>query len=178
MRSTRSSRGRTAANCPPAPGPFSAQMAPPPQQAWQAPADKADPRLSRLTLGHKKAMARTHRDPDLLARLAAEAARGGARTCVPYRNTLYALYGSQDELTEVCSSGPEVLQGSADEFYIVRFEDTLVEAAHLPFYARLGYGAAATAPWDGDAHGLPTPVRVTWALRKEAALSSSAPSSG
>lgn len=47
-------------------------LAPPPQAAWQAPADKADPRLSRLTLGHKKAMARTHRDPDLLARLAAE----------------------------------------------------------------------------------------------------------
>jgi len=47
-------------------------LAPPPQLPWQAPADKADPRLSRLTLGHKKAMARTHRDPDLLARLAAE----------------------------------------------------------------------------------------------------------
>jgi len=47
-------------------------VAPPPQQAWQPPADRPDPRLARLTLGHKKAMARSHRDPDLLARLAAE----------------------------------------------------------------------------------------------------------
>lgn len=47
-------------------------LAPPPQLPWQPPADRPDPRLSRLTLGHKKAMARSHRDPDLLARLAAE----------------------------------------------------------------------------------------------------------
>jgi hypothetical protein len=47
-------------------------VSPPAQQPWTAPRDKADARLSRLTLGHKKTMARTHRDPDLLARLAAE----------------------------------------------------------------------------------------------------------
>ncbi len=47
-------------------------LAPPPQRAWEEPADKADPRLSHLTLGHKKSLARRHRDPDLLARLAAE----------------------------------------------------------------------------------------------------------
>jgi len=47
-------------------------VAPPAAKAYQAPRDKADARLSRLTLGHKKTMARTHRDPDLLARLAAE----------------------------------------------------------------------------------------------------------
>ena len=39
---------------------------------WVAPRDKADARLSHLTLGHKKTFARSHRDPDLLARLAAE----------------------------------------------------------------------------------------------------------
>jgi hypothetical protein len=47
-------------------------VAPPALRGWVAPRDKADARLSRLTLGHKKTMARTHRDPDLLARLAAE----------------------------------------------------------------------------------------------------------
>jgi hypothetical protein len=47
-------------------------VAPPPQRAFVAPRDKADARLSHLTLGHKKALARKHRDPDLLARLAAE----------------------------------------------------------------------------------------------------------
>lgn len=45
---------------------------PPPRRAWEEPRDKADPRLAHLTLGHKKAFARSHRDPDLLARLAAE----------------------------------------------------------------------------------------------------------
>lgn len=47
-------------------------VAPPAVREWTAPRDKADARLARLTLGHKKTLARTHRDPDLLARLAAE----------------------------------------------------------------------------------------------------------
>ncbi len=47
-------------------------VSPPAARAWAEPRDKADPRLAHLTLGHKKTMARTHRDPDLLARLAAE----------------------------------------------------------------------------------------------------------
>jgi len=47
-------------------------VAPPAVKGWVAPRDKADARLSSITLGHKKTMARTHRDPDLLARLAAE----------------------------------------------------------------------------------------------------------
>ena len=47
-------------------------VSPPPQRAFEEPRDKADPRLAHLTLGHKKAMARAQRDPDLLARLAAE----------------------------------------------------------------------------------------------------------
>ena len=47
-------------------------VAPPPHRAWQEPRDKGDARLAHLTLGHKKAMARAQRDPDLLARLAAE----------------------------------------------------------------------------------------------------------
>jgi DNA-directed RNA polymerase subunit F len=47
-------------------------VAPPPQRAWREPRDKADARLAHLTLGHKKALARAQRDPDLLARLAAE----------------------------------------------------------------------------------------------------------
>ena len=47
-------------------------LAPPPQRAWEEPHDKADPRLAHLTLGHKKSLARANRDPDLLARLAAE----------------------------------------------------------------------------------------------------------
>lgn len=47
-------------------------VAPAATREWVAPRDKADARLSRLTLGHKKTLARTHRDPDLLARLAAE----------------------------------------------------------------------------------------------------------
>lgn len=45
---------------------------PPPRRAYAEPRDKADPRLAHLTLGHKKAMARALKDPDLLARLAAE----------------------------------------------------------------------------------------------------------
>lgn len=47
-------------------------VSPPAQRAWVPPRDKGDSRLSTLTLGHKKTLARTHRDPDLLARLAAE----------------------------------------------------------------------------------------------------------
>jgi hypothetical protein len=47
-------------------------VSPPPRKAWIAPRDKADARLAHLTLGHKKALARANRDPDLLARLAAE----------------------------------------------------------------------------------------------------------
>lgn len=47
-------------------------VAPPAHKEWVPPRDKPDPRLARLTLGHKKAMARANRDPDLLARLAAE----------------------------------------------------------------------------------------------------------
>jgi len=47
-------------------------VAPPPHRPYEEPRDKADARLAHLTLGHKKALARAHRDPDLLARLAAE----------------------------------------------------------------------------------------------------------
>jgi hypothetical protein len=47
-------------------------VAPPAHKEWVPPRDKPDPRLARLTLGHKKTMARANRDPDLLARLAAE----------------------------------------------------------------------------------------------------------
>ncbi|HEU4382804.1 MAG TPA: hypothetical protein VFR85_04795 [Anaeromyxobacteraceae bacterium] len=47
-------------------------LAPAPQRQWEEPRDRADPRLAHLTLGHKKSLARVHRDPDLLARLAAE----------------------------------------------------------------------------------------------------------
>ncbi len=47
-------------------------LAPAPQRVFAEPLDKADPRLAHLTLGHKKSMARARRDPDLLARLAAE----------------------------------------------------------------------------------------------------------
>lgn len=43
----------------------------PPFRPWTPPRDR-DARLAALTLGHKKALARAHRDPDLLARLAAE----------------------------------------------------------------------------------------------------------
>jgi hypothetical protein len=47
-------------------------VSPPAQRAWVPPRDKAGSRISALTLGHKKSLARTDRDPDLLARLAAE----------------------------------------------------------------------------------------------------------
>ena len=47
-------------------------VSPPAAKAWVPPRDRGDARLATLTLGHKKTMARTHRDPDLLARLAAE----------------------------------------------------------------------------------------------------------
>jgi hypothetical protein len=47
-------------------------LAPPPHRAYVEPRDRADPRLAHLTLGHKKTLARLQRDPDLLARLAAE----------------------------------------------------------------------------------------------------------
>jgi hypothetical protein len=54
-------------------------VSPPATRAWVEPRDKADPHLAHLTLGHKKTMARTHRDPDLLARLAAEGDTGVVR---------------------------------------------------------------------------------------------------
>lgn len=44
----------------------------PPRLAWREPRDRAGGRLARLTLGHKKALARRPGEPDLLARLAAE----------------------------------------------------------------------------------------------------------
>jgi hypothetical protein len=47
-------------------------LSPPPRRAWQDPFDKPDSRLAHLSLGHKKSLARLERDPDLLARLAAE----------------------------------------------------------------------------------------------------------
>ncbi len=47
-------------------------VAPAPRCRYQEPRDRPDPGLAHLTLGHKKALARGHRDPDLLARLAAE----------------------------------------------------------------------------------------------------------
>jgi DNA-directed RNA polymerase subunit F len=47
-------------------------LSPPPLRAWSPPRDAADAHLAHLTLGHKKALARAQRDPDLLARLAAE----------------------------------------------------------------------------------------------------------
>jgi hypothetical protein len=47
-------------------------VSPPPLRPYEEPRDKADARLAHLTLGHKKAFARSNRDPDLLARLAAE----------------------------------------------------------------------------------------------------------
>lgn len=47
-------------------------LAPGPRRAFEEPRDKADPVAARLSLGHKKAFARLRRDPDLLARLAAE----------------------------------------------------------------------------------------------------------
>jgi hypothetical protein len=46
-------------------------VAGPPLRAWDPPRER-DARLAALTLGHKKALARADRDPDLLARLAAE----------------------------------------------------------------------------------------------------------
>jgi hypothetical protein len=47
-------------------------VAPGPRRVYREPRDRADPHLAHLTLGHKKALARAHRDPDFLARLAAE----------------------------------------------------------------------------------------------------------
>ncbi len=47
-------------------------VSPPARRAWVPPRDHAASPLANVTLGHKKTMARTHRDPDLLARLAAE----------------------------------------------------------------------------------------------------------
>jgi DNA-directed RNA polymerase subunit F len=47
-------------------------LAPRPRRRFEEPRDKADPAAARLTLGHKKSFARLRRDPDLLARLAAE----------------------------------------------------------------------------------------------------------
>jgi hypothetical protein len=46
-------------------------VAPPALKAYREPRDR-DAGLGKLTLGHKKALARANRDPDLLARLAAE----------------------------------------------------------------------------------------------------------
>ncbi|WP_242347137.1 hypothetical protein [Anaeromyxobacter terrae] len=47
-------------------------VSPAPLRAYPAARARPDPRLAGLSLGHKKAFARGRRDPDLLARLAAE----------------------------------------------------------------------------------------------------------
>jgi len=49
-------------------------LSPPPLKAWVTPREPSDARLAHLSLGHKKAAARIQKDPDLLARLAAEGA--------------------------------------------------------------------------------------------------------
>jgi hypothetical protein len=49
-------------------------LSPPPLKAWSPPREPPDARLAQLTLGHKKALARMQKDPDLLSRLAAEGA--------------------------------------------------------------------------------------------------------
>jgi hypothetical protein len=49
-------------------------LAPPPKKPWTPPREPPDARLAHLSLGHKKALARARKDPDLLARLAAEGA--------------------------------------------------------------------------------------------------------
>jgi hypothetical protein len=46
-------------------------LAPGPRRAYEEPRDRSDPVASRLSLGHKKSLARLRRDPDLLARFAA-----------------------------------------------------------------------------------------------------------
>jgi hypothetical protein len=47
-------------------------VSPPPARAFDEARREPDARLAGITLGHKKVLARAHRDPDLLARLAAE----------------------------------------------------------------------------------------------------------
>ena len=54
-------------------------LSPAPREAFVEPRDRADPVTARLTLGHRKSMARLRRDPDLLARLAAEGDPGVVR---------------------------------------------------------------------------------------------------
>jgi hypothetical protein len=49
-------------------------LSPPPLKAWTPPRDPPDARLAHMTLGQKKSLARMHKDPDLLSRLAAEGA--------------------------------------------------------------------------------------------------------
>lgn len=75
-------------------------VAPGPARAFEEPRDKADPRLAHLTLGHKKAAARAHRDPDLLARLAAE----GEPTVV--RELLRNAQMTEDFVVRIASRRP------------------------------------------------------------------------
>lgn len=49
-------------------------LSPPPRKAYVPPRDPPDAHLAHLSLGHKKALARMRKDPDFLARLAAEGA--------------------------------------------------------------------------------------------------------
>jgi hypothetical protein len=49
-------------------------LSPPQLKAWSPPREPPDARLTRLSLGHKKSLARVQKDPDLLSRLAAEGA--------------------------------------------------------------------------------------------------------
>jgi hypothetical protein len=49
-------------------------LSPPPRKAYVPPREPPDARLAHLSLGHKKALARMQKDPDFLARLAAEGA--------------------------------------------------------------------------------------------------------
>jgi hypothetical protein len=49
-------------------------LSPPPLKPWSPPREPPDARLAHLSLGHKKALARLQKDPDLLSRLAAEGA--------------------------------------------------------------------------------------------------------
>ncbi|MCM2332477.1 MAG: hypothetical protein NDI82_00835, partial [Anaeromyxobacteraceae bacterium] len=153
-------------------------VAPAAARPWAAPRDKADARLSRLTLGHKKTLARTHRDPDLLARLAAEGEPAVVKELLrnplltePFAVRIASRRPMRPETLRLLAESRRWRTRTAVMVALVRnpFAEPAVALKLLPF---LPLGELADLAADGALHPL---VRATAARLRERRHGAAAP---
>jgi len=134
-------------------------VAPPPRRSFAGRRDP-DPRLAHLTLGHKKAMARARRDPDLLARLAAEGTPEVVRELLrnpqltePFVVRVAARRPCRPETLRCLAEAPRWRTRPAVALAIARNPWTEPEVA-LKLLALLGAAELADVAGDGTVHPL------------------------